>query len=68
MQCPYCQQEHPPGSQFCPLTGKKYCQKCGKPVELIWKKCASCGQSLTTGQNPITGKEELRKKLTQPAS
>jgi tricorn protease-like protein len=51
MQCPHCHQEHPTGSLFCPVTGKKIilpgiCPHCGQPVEPNWRNCTSCGRSL----------------------
>jgi hypothetical protein len=51
MQCPYCNQEHPEGTLFCPMSGKKIvlpkrCPQCGKPVDISWLHCGYCGQEL----------------------
>jgi hypothetical protein len=51
MQCPYCNQEHPEGSQFCTRSGKKIimpqvCAECGNPVDPNWQHCGYCGQKL----------------------
>jgi hypothetical protein len=51
VHCPHCQQEHPEGTSFCPLTGKalaaSYCPYCGKPVDSAWEYCGYCGQPIT---------------------
>ena len=51
MQCPHSNQEHPEGTQFCPLTGKEIlirevCPDCGKPVDPNWLHCTYCGRTL----------------------
>jgi hypothetical protein len=48
MRCPYCNQEHPDKTIFCPTTGKKiavplYCTNCGAEVQPAWKVCPKCG-------------------------
>ena len=47
MECPYCQQQHPGGGQFCTQTGKKFCPNCGQPAELSWRNCTRCGRDLS---------------------
>jgi predicted amidophosphoribosyltransferase len=37
-KCPYCDQDHPIGARFCPVTGKeltevKTCPHCGEMVQ-----------------------------------
>lgn len=51
MHCPYCNQEHPDKTVFCPTTGKKiavslYCTNCGTEVQPSWKVCPKCGTPL----------------------
>jgi hypothetical protein len=51
MQCTHCDQNHPEGSQFCPMTGKELlqqqgCPGCGKQVDPNWQHCGHCGQKL----------------------
>jgi Tol biopolymer transport system component len=47
--CPYCNEEHPEDSLFCPRTGKRLsgtCPECGFPVVPAWLNCAHCGLTL----------------------
>jgi hypothetical protein len=51
MPCPHCEQDHPEGTLFCPITGKKipqpqFCPACGKPVDPAWLHCGYCGQKI----------------------
>ncbi|MCJ7434445.1 MAG: zinc ribbon domain-containing protein, partial [Anaerolineales bacterium] len=51
LRCPHCNEEHPAGSQFCPVTGRKIllpgvCPECGQPVEPQWQQCGYCGKEL----------------------
>jgi hypothetical protein len=51
MLCSHCNQEHPEGTQFCPMTGKKIilpniCPECGQLVDPQWLHCSNCGQML----------------------
>lgn len=61
MLCPYCGQEHPDGTKFCPATGRKleitlYCMHCGAKLQPGWTFCPACGQS--AGSAP--GMETIR--------
>jgi len=63
MRCPYCNQEHPAGSQFCPVTGKKIsmlegCPQCGKPVDPNWLHCIYCGRTLNRAKGTPNQQEE----------
>ncbi|MEI7845794.1 MAG: zinc ribbon domain-containing protein [Chloroflexota bacterium] len=56
MKCPHCQQEHPPESLFCPISGLKMnspqvCPNCGKPVDPGWRNCTSCGTSFVPARS-----------------
>lgn len=51
MRCPLCQQEHPDGARFCPVTGQQIpaavetgmlCPRCGQPVQSQWAVCPQC--------------------------
>lgn len=51
MRCPYCQQDHPDDSLFCPETGQKFdlpttCPHCGAQVDPDWEHCVRCGSPL----------------------
>lgn len=55
MRCPICQQEHPQGAQFCPVTGRpippatpggQLCPNCGTPVQPQWAACPRCNYML----------------------
>jgi dipeptidyl aminopeptidase/acylaminoacyl peptidase len=46
MECPQCHQEHPADTQFCPLTGEKFCTHCGQAADPASKNCTHCGRSL----------------------
>ena len=46
MECPHCHQEHPADTQFCPLTGEKFCTHCGQAADPASKNCTRCGRSL----------------------
>jgi hypothetical protein len=61
MECPYCHQQHPAESQFCPLTGKKFCPDCGQSADPAWLNCTHCGRSLTARipKPPTTGFPKL---------
>lgn len=68
MKCPYCSQEHPDGTKYCPETGNKIeitsltcpsCQFRGIPMDS--KFCPNCGIAITN-QNPP--KERTNKAIT----
>jgi uncharacterized protein YjiK len=49
--CPHCNQAHPAGARFCPVTGETIpeihiCSSCGEQVHYDWKVCPQCGGSL----------------------
>ena len=57
MKCPYCNQEHPEGTKFCPETGQKMSSLCGCPnpdcvnymktdLSESFKYCPECGTKL----------------------
>jgi formylglycine-generating enzyme required for sulfatase activity len=51
MQCSHCNQEHPEGTLFCPVTGNKImiqavCPQCSKPIDSRWLYCNYCGLKL----------------------
>jgi ribosomal protein L32 len=57
MQCPHCQQDHPEGASFCPVSGKPIrststCPNCGEKIEPTWAICAYCGKP--TGKRAST--------------
>ena len=60
LHCPYCDQEHPDDSLFCPVTGKtlvpvrKLCPQCGQAVDPNWVHCGYCGQILTKVEASIS--------------
>jgi hypothetical protein len=65
MHCPYCNQEHPNKTVFCPTTGKKigallYCTNCGTEVQPSWKVCPKCGTPI--GNAHTAGSVQRRKK------
>jgi Tol biopolymer transport system component len=62
--CPHCHQEHPEGTLFCPLTGKKinlseFCPQCGKPVEPGWLHCGYCGRKLNQEEG-VSNQQEVQ--------
>ncbi len=64
MQCPHCNQKHPEGTQFCPMTGKKIlipavCPECGKPVNPNWLHCSYCGRTLIQAEG-ISNRQETQ--------
>jgi hypothetical protein len=64
MQCPHCNQEHPEGALFCPVTGKKIlipliCPDCGRPVDPSWMHCSYCGRTLIQ-ENGRSKKQEAQ--------
>jgi Tol biopolymer transport system component len=70
MQCPHCNQQHPEGSLFCPLTGKPtgistHCAACGNPVDADWRHCSVCGASLNPARE--TPEDELKQPKVHPA-
>lgn len=55
MQCPNCQQEHPPSAKFCSECGSPLslrCRSCGTDNLPGAKFCNECGAPLT-GQSPV---------------
>ena len=49
MQCPQCQQEHPPQAKFCLECGSRLirtCTQCGTELPASAKFCLECGQSV----------------------
>jgi hypothetical protein len=71
MRCSYCNQEHPEGAQFCPMTGKKIiipdvCPECGKAVNPTWQYCGYCGQTMiqaTETPNQLEVQAEVHSQL-----
>jgi len=64
MQCPQCQQEHPPQAKFCLECGIRLvltCAQCG--TELPWgaKFCLACGQ-------PVGSRDSMPSRFAAPAS
>ncbi len=61
MRCPLCQQEHPDGARFCPVTGQlipaavetgMLCPRCGQPVQPQWAACPYCHLALQEKREP----------------
>lgn len=53
MKCSYCNNEIPDGQNFCQYCGKriskkKFCRKCGYPLDVNVKFCRSCGTPVIT--------------------
>ncbi|PKO14467.1 MAG: hypothetical protein CVU39_14530 [Chloroflexi bacterium HGW-Chloroflexi-10] len=70
MQCPHCNQQHPEGSLFCPLTGKQtglstHCAACGNAVDAGWRHCSVCGASLNPARE--TPDDESKQPKVDPA-
>jgi Tol biopolymer transport system component len=69
--CPFCSDQHPIDSRFCPTTSRKLppvCPKCGSAVKPKWNRCQECGADLRSGMPPVPldesgDKEQLRKYL-----
>lgn len=71
MECPYCHQEHPQGTTFCPSTGQKIstsfskkestqqndilCPVCSSPVKKGGSYCPRCGSPLQVQTHEPTG-------------
>jgi hypothetical protein len=71
MQCPHCNQEHPEGTQFCPMTGQKIlipevCPECGTPVDPNWLYCSYCGQALIQAEG-MSNQQEAQATGHSPA-
>jgi hypothetical protein len=63
--CPHCNQPHPAGACFCPVTGETIpeqltCTSCGHRLHPGWKVCPECGGSL--GQEDALGIVKPEKK------
>ena len=58
MKCPYCDQEHPEGTSFCPLTGKQIlsnisCPNCGVVYDTQLAACPNCGTPMGLTLSPV---------------
>jgi predicted nucleic acid-binding Zn ribbon protein len=68
MICPHCNQEHPAGARFCPVTGQAIpeqltCTSCGHTIQPGWKICPECGTALDPEANTEHPKQPSRKRL-----
>src|SRR5947209_11344369 len=62
MNCPHCQHENAPGSNFCSGCGAKLhsaCPQCGVEVKPDDRFCSNCGASLATSTAPPAAPEPL---------
>jgi ribosomal protein L40E len=68
MKCPECQFENPEGAKFCNQCGKKIeltCQECGKLNPPGSRFCNECGHNLTLPQEPIPKEQSFDEKLNK---
>jgi hypothetical protein len=56
--CPHCNQSHPTGARFCPVTGQtipelpavSICAKCNREIQPGWSYCPYCTASRSTSK------------------
>jgi len=68
MKCPGCQFENPEGAKFCNQCGKKIeltCQECGKVNPPGSGFCNECGHNLILPQEPIPQEQSFDEKLNK---
>ncbi len=68
MKCPKCQFENPEGAKFCNQCGKKIeltCQECGKVNPFGSKFCNECGCNLSLPSEPFPRDLSLDEKLAK---
>jgi Tol biopolymer transport system component len=65
MKCPYCNQQHPDNTRFCPRTGMllSLCPRCKRPVRAGARFCATCGQSLPRPTHELRSSDLIEAKV-----